>query len=296
MKRFFSVLIALFFATLRVSALDVARVVPVSAVTATGGSQELDVTGYAGFSEVTFQSLNTAGTNPTLACKVQGSSAAVLGTASITAGATDNKLRAGATTTVKLSAKWTQSGAASIKTATLTLLKLGTITTGGTVTLDVYTDNAGVPSSTSIGTSVAVQTDAIAAAYAPVTFTFTAPVDVADATVYHFVLSGSYSVSASNCIEWRSLTVGSGGTQSTFDNTNWSAVTTQTPEVYAMQYAFSDISGATYTGATTGASALGRVKVYAASVPSFIRFYYTIGGTSNPAYYVSGVYVGSKYN
>lgn len=297
MKTFFPPLISLLFSVL-VGGLSAqttsSALAPVQAVTATGGLQPLNVSGYGGFSTASFQSLNTAGTTPTLAAKLQGSAAPVVLNTFTTAGATDNKLRAGASTTVKLAVKFTQAGAKSVSAVTLYLKKLGTITAATTISLDVFADSSG-PTGSSLGTAATVLTDNIpTAAYTPTVFTFAKPVDLTDAVVYWYVLTGNYTASSSNCILWSSLTVGSGGTLATNDATTWTAVTTEKPLFYDNQYTFTDITGATFTAATTGTTALSTLMFDAASLPVWIRVYCTIGGTSNPNYYVSGIYRGRK--
>ncbi len=61
-----------------VSATSATLLTPVS-ITATGGGQDLDIAPYTGKLRVHLTSLNTAGTSPTLACKLQGTSAATVG-------------------------------------------------------------------------------------------------------------------------------------------------------------------------------------------------------------------------
>lgn len=260
-------------------------------ITATGGGNDLDIAGLTGKARFTLTSLNTAGTSPTLACKLQHSIGATQGVAFLTAGATDNKLREGATTTVKLSQKFTQSGARQIKSVSLMLKKIGTLAAGKLLTLDINTNNAGVPSATSLGTSATVSIDDIVGtSYASATFTFAKPVDVADATIYHFVLSGDYTASGTNCVVWRSLTVASGGGQSTFDDTTWTAVATQDFEVYAYQYNFADVTGGGFAAlSTAGTASVQTLELNVNSLRAIARLYSTIGGTSNPAWTTAAV-------
>ena len=219
------------------------------------------------------------GTTPTLAVKLQESDIAVRGAAYVVAGAVDNKLRAGATTTVKLGAKFTQSGARSIKNVYLYLTNPGTITAGKIVTLDIMGDSTGTPDGTSIGTSGSVLCSAVPVAGGWVKFAFEAPIDLADATVYHFVLSGDYTASTSNYIGWASGTVASAGNQSTFDDTVWTAVATESFRFWAEQYSFADITGAAFTGKTSGPS-IHRLGVDLTAAKSVIRPVMTVGGSS----------------
>jgi hypothetical protein len=257
-----------------------------ASITASGVGPDVDVSRLTGEARVSLVTLNTAGTSPTLACKLQGAPALVSAEAGQrTAGATDNKLRAGATTTVKLAAKFTQSGARSVKKIALQLKNPGTITAGKILTLTLNADSTGAPGAV-IGTAATVLCSAVAAAYGWVVFTFANPVDLVDETVYHVVLAGDYDASATNCIYWRSLTVASGGTVETFDNTNWAAVTgTEKFEYSVDQYAFADIAGGGFTTVSVAGTASVQTKsLHARNLPAVMRVHSTIGGTSNPAF------------
>lgn len=256
---------------------------PVS-ITATGGGQDLNVAPYVGKLRVHLTSLNTAGTSPTLACKLQGSVPAAFGASYTTVGTNDIVLRNNTNDNIKLSASFTQSGAAQVKRVGLKLKKNGTITSGKILTLTLETNSAGDPSGTILGTAATVQTDDIATSYDWVVFTFANPVDVADATVYHFVLAGDYTVSSSNNITWRTATVASGGNANVFDSA-YAAVSTNSREFYAYQYAFADVSGAAFTSlSTAGTASVQTLELNADDLPAVIRLYSTIGGTSNPAW------------
>lgn len=269
---------------------------PVSIVAANaGGGQDLDVAAYTGKLRVHLTSLNTAGTNPTLACKLQGSAGWTVGQSYTTTGTNDIVLRNNTNDNIKLAAKFTQSGAGQVKRVGLKLKKNGTITSGKILTLTLETNNAGDPSGTALGTAVTVQTDSIGTAYDWVVFTFTNPVDVADGTVYWLVLAGDYTVSSSNNITWRTATVASGGNANVFDSA-WAAVSTNSAEFYLHQYVFSDITGGAFTSlSTAGTASVQSLEFNADSLPPVIRLYSTLGGTSSPAWttaaLVSGVLV-----
>lgn len=265
---------------------------PVS-VTATGGGSDLDVSRLSGPVRVTLASLNTAGTAPTLATKLQSSEGIARGAEQQTAGATDNKLNSGATTNVNLGLAFTQSGTRSVKRIALRLKNPGTITAGKILTLTIQSDTAAAPSGTVLanGTAATVLCSAVPVAYGWVVFTFAKPVDLVDATAYHFVLSCDYTADATNCIYWRSLTVASGGTVETFDATNWAAVTaTQSFEFYSDVYAFTDLTGGGFTTlSTAGNSTVQTLEFYGPNLPQIMRAHFTIGGTSNPAFATSAV-------
>lgn len=262
---------------------------PVSIVAANaGGGQDASVSRLVGPARFILTSLNTAGTNPTLAAKLQGSEAAARGYNYQTTGTTDNKLRSGASTNTKLSLKFTQSGAAQVKRVALRLKNNGTIAAGKILTLAIQSDNAGSPSNTALGTSANVDINtSLTASYGWITFTFTNPVDLADATVYHFVLSGDYTADTTNCVTWHSATVASGGTRETStDGTTWAAASsTESLLAYADQYSFSDITGGGFTSlSTAGTASVQTVELNGVYLPPYVRVYTTIGGTSSPAW------------
>jgi hypothetical protein len=267
---------------------------PVS-VTATGRGPDVDISRLHGTARAILSSLNTAGTSPELTCKLQTSSAPAVGLSQTTEGTTENKLRSGATTNVKIGSKFTQSGARSIKRIWLRLKAAGTITAGKKLTLTLETDSTGSPSGTALGT-VEVLCSAVPTSFGWVPFEFSTPVDVANNTAYHVVLAGDYDASATNCVIWRSATVASGGTIETNDGTNWAAVTsTQKNEVYAEQYTFADVTGGGFTKHETASSASVQSRdLWAPDLPQYASVYSTIGGTDNPAFTASVVLVAQR--
>lgn len=271
---------------------------PVS-ITATGGGIDLDVSRLAGEAQIVLTTLNTAGTSPTLACKLQSSTGTARGYEYETQGTVvDNELREGASTGIELALKFTQSGAKSVKRVGLFLKKQGTIAAGKKLTLKIETDSTGDPSGTALGTSGTVDIDTeVSTTAGMVMFTFATPVDLADATVYHLVLSGDYSASASNNVCWRSNTVASGGTFNTSaDGTTFAGVTaTQSLLAFIEQYTFADITGGGFTTVSTaGNTSVQTIRKHARSLPAFMRLYSTIGGTSNPAFATSAVVVAAR--
>jgi len=261
---------------------------PSQSLAATGGGIDVDISAQIKRGRFVFNSLNTAGTAPTHARKLQGSQAPARGLEQSTVGVTDNKLNSGATTNVKLGLAFTQSGARQIKRVALRLKNPGTITSGKKLTLTINTNSAGSPSATVLGTADTVLCSTIGTAYSWVVFNFAKPVDLADATLYHLVLACDYTADATNCIYWRSLTVASSGTVETYNATSWAAVTaTEGFEVYVDQYNFADISGATQTGASDTVTVDESIEVDVDQLPPFVRVYDTIGGSSNPAFVAS---------
>lgn len=269
---------------------------PVS-ITATGRGADLDVSGLTGRAQVILTSRNTAGTTPTLACKLQTSTGVTTGFSSVVEGATDNKLLSGATTANALAAQFTQSGARSIKQVFLMLKKNGTIAAGKKLTLKIKTDNAGAPSATVLGTSATVDIDTeVTTSYKYVAFTFATPVDVADGTVYHAELTCDYTQDATNNVTWRSSTVASGGNYEQLDNVTWTDTATKALEIFAREYAFADLTGGTFTTlSTAGNTTVQMIDFDARSLPRFMSLYSTVAGTDTPAFATSAVVVAPKF-
>lgn len=272
---------------------------PVS-VTATGGGSDLDISAFTGRLRFNRTTLNTAGTSPTLADKLQHSDALTRGLEQSTVGATDNNIKTSSSVNTLVGLKFTQSGAKQVKRVAFQLKKIGTLTAGKKLTLAIQTDSAGAPSGTAAtnGTSNTVDIDTeVGTSYAWVVFTFAKPVDLADATVYHFVLSADYTASGSNAVNVRSLTAASGGTLETKDATTWTLTTTQKVEVYVDQYDFSDITGGAFTARdTAGTAAIDSLEFNADDLKAIVRLYSTIGGTSNPAWTSAATAVGNPVN
>jgi len=259
-------------------------IAPIASITATGGGPDVSIANqtYRGIFDTSI--LNTAGTNPTLTRKLQHSEALARGAASTTAGTNDIELREGATTNVALGALFTQSGARQIKSVLLRLRRNASVDTAATLALQIRTSSSSLPTTTVLGTSANVVISALSAAdYRWVEFTFANPVDLADATVYHFVLTGSYTASADNNVTWRAATVASGGNRTSFDNTNWAATATQSFEFIASEYNFADVTGGGFTQATATSVNQG-LTFWVDNLRPVVRVFDTIGGTNNPAF------------
>ena len=140
------------------------------------------------------------------------------GYAQATIGMNDIPLRnGGSIDNGKLAAAFVQSGRASIKSATLQLRKIGTLAAGKKLTLTLKADTSGVPGAI-LGTAGAVDIDSIVGTgYGSVEFVFATAVDLADGTRYHLELTGDYTASASNQVQWRALAVASAGNALIYD-------------------------------------------------------------------------------
>lgn len=257
-----------------------------------GGQADVDITALKGRGMVIMSAMTSAGSSPTLDLKLQQSPALAAGGEYATVGANDIVLRNGSNDNIKLAAKWTQSGARQIKTASLMLKNNGTITAGKLLTLTINTNSTADPSSTVLGTADTVLCSAVGTSYAYVTFTFAKPVDVADATVYWLVLAGDYTESSSNNITWRTATVGSGGNANVFDSA-WSAVTTNSREFYLREYNFTDVTGGGFTQVTTATSTQTR-QLNLDNLSPIVRAHATVTGSSTPTYYGGIVLVTSR--
>lgn len=74
-----------------------------------------------------------------------------------------------------------------------------------TITLEIHTDSAGIPSGTPVtnGTSSAVDiSDTLTSSYAWVEFTFTTNPSLTADTQYHLVLTGAFTVNSTNYVHW----------------------------------------------------------------------------------------------
>lgn len=265
-----------------------------TSITATGGTTDANVGLLTRILTFVLFVLVSAGTNPTFAAKLQTSGPASRGFGYTTVGATNNKLKAGAATTVQLGAQFTQSGAKSISSISVMLNKIGTIAAGKLVTVGVYTDVAGDPT-TLLGSATIDIDTAISTTYGWVTVSFPTPIDLADATAYHIVLSADYTASATNCVQWRSATVASGGNFEAFDATNWADTTTQSLEVYTDVLTYADVTDGDFTLVSgAGASSRQEINLPASSVGAHVRLHGTVGGTDNPAFTVALDVVGES--
>jgi hypothetical protein len=216
---------------------------------------------------------------PTLDVQVQQSVELARGTTVMAVGTTWTQVNKGTDDNVALAAKWTQSGARSLKTATLFLKKVGTLAAGKKLTLDIFSDDAGSPDA-SLATSATVDIDSLVTTTGGyVTFTFPTLVELANATVYHAVLTADYTNSSSNYVAWRSKTVGSGGNLEVKDS-DWAAVTTtEALEWFNEVYAFTNLTGSVMAQ-VDAANVTHRLEVEAETSKRVVRPVLTVGGGS----------------
>jgi hypothetical protein len=262
--------------------------VKITAATA-GGHDPVDIKDYKGNCDFQIFGKNDAGTNPTLDIKLQHSDIALSGLSYVVADDTataDTELREGATTNVKIAATITTTTAIQVESIALVLKKNGTVSTTD-LTLTIEGDSSGDPDETAIGTAT-VSTDDIGTSYTEYIFTFSSPIELAAATIYHLVLASDYTASGTNNIAWQfesGLTTG--GNQITFDNTNYTADADDSQVFNLYEYSFSDVTGGSFDQVTTTGAVQG-VALDIGSFKRYLRAFSAIGGTSSPAFY-SGV-------
>ena len=252
-------------------------------VNATGGTADVDVKDLKGQMAFILNAKSSNGTNPTDTVKLQHSNLAD-GASQVVVGATENELRDGTDSNIKFAAAFTQSGARQIKKVLIPLKKNGAVASGN-LTLTIEADSSGDPSGTPLGTATFSTDNLPTTGYEYVTFEFATPIEVADATTYHVVLAGAYSVSATVNVTWRSKTVASGGNLSYFDS-GWAQTATEDLEFIVREYNFADVTGGAYTQATSTAS-MQVINLNIDDLGRYMRAYNTIGGTSSPAFYMS---------
>ena len=146
-----------------------------------------------------------------------------------TAGDTDQTLNA--TTQQRLGQGFQVTTARAMDRCSLYLKRTGA--PGGTLTVTVYVNNAGVPGAAidSYSTSRTVTASGIGTSYEWVNFSFELPPLLTPSTTYHLVLQGGggYTYSAGNQIDWSTNTGGyASGVANKYDGTSWSAVSPAT--------------------------------------------------------------------
>lgn len=222
---------------------DVKQVLPLAVRGATYGGPDFDMSHYLGPAKAILAA-EAQGSGVTLNVKFQASDPAALGGSYNETGDTDKALNKETSGKTKIAVQFTQSGARSVKRVALKLKKTGTIASDKLLTLTIETDSSGAPSGTALGTAT-ILANSVGATYDWYDFIFSAPVDVANSTVYHLVLTSNYTASDSNYISWQGLTVASGGNAE--DYSTWADISTLSLLYRVFQYSFADIAGAAFT-------------------------------------------------
>lgn len=266
----------------------------VKAWTASGPGLHTSAVGFSSGVHVLVAEAASAGTTPTLDVKLQKSAAAArnFDDSDVTLGEAWVELRKGTNDNIELGIQFTATGDVSVSSVKLYLKRAGTIAAGKVIACRIEGDSTNAPDGTSLGSSANVDATAIGTTGEWVEFTWPIAPDLSDGGTYWIVLSGDYTVSASNHILLGVDTVGSGGNVAVYDSA-WAAITsTQTGNAQVFAYTFTDISGGTHTQVTTTAlteeeaidfASIGGVEV--------IRPYVTVGGTGGPSFQAAGVFI-----
>ena len=252
---------------------DVKQVLPLAVRDATYKGPEFDMSHYLGHAKAILDA-EAQGSGITLNVKFQASDPAALGSNYNETGDTDKPLNKVASGKTKVAVQFTQSGDRSVKRVALKLKKAGTIASDKLLTLTIETDSSGAPSGTALGTAT-ILANSVGAAYDWYDFVFTAPVDVANSTVYHLVLTSNYTASDSNYINWHGVTVGSGGNAEDF--TAWADIATLSLLYRIFQYNFADIPGAAFTE-VGNAAAFEAIHFPVADAKRIVRAVATVAG------------------
>jgi len=252
---------------------DVKQVLPLAVRGATYGGPDFDMSHYLGPAKAILAA-EAQGSGVTLNVKFQASDPAALGGSYNETGDTDKALNKETSGKTKIAVQFAQSGARSIKRVALRLKKTGTIASDKLLTLTIETDSSGAPSGTALGTAT-ILANSVGATYDWYDFVFTAPVDVANSTVYHLVLTSNYTASDTNYISWQGLTVSSGGNAE--DYTPWADIATLSLLYRVFQYNFADVSGAAFTE-VGNAAAFEAIHFPVADAKRIVRAVATVAG------------------
>jgi len=257
---------------------DVKQVLPLAVRGATYTGPDFDMSHYLGHAKAILAA-EAQGSGITLNVKFQASDPAALGgnynETGDAAAQTDKALNKVTSGKTKIAVQFTQSGARSIKRVALRLKKTDTIASDKLLTLTIETDSSGAPSGTALGTAT-ILANSVGAKYDWYDFVFTAPVDVANSTVYHLVLTSNYTASDTNYISWQGLTVASGGNAEDF-TPSWTDITTLNLLYRIFQYNFADIPGAAFTE-VGNAAAFEAIHFPVADAKRIVRAVATVAG------------------
>lgn len=186
-------------------------------------------------------------------------------------------------TNIRVAFTVTQDSSRTISSVTLKMRKVGAPTATNGVILTIQTDNSGDPSGTAVHADAidTVLISAISSTWTWVTFTFDRPVDLTASTVYHYVLSGNYTISTTAYAQVYLETVGSGGDiTSQGPAAAWTASTTSDIVGKILRYNFSNIAATYMDTATHLVSAFDTKDIDLRGKKRYIRAKTTIVGTS----------------
>lgn len=137
---------------------------------------------------------------------------------------------------------FTPSMSAKIPYVDLRLLRVNSPT--GDITLTLQGDSAGVPDNTPIATATGVTiASALSTSYTWVRFTFPTPPSVVAGTLYHLVITATFTINGTDWVRWHAQQPGlyGRGAFSIYNGATWSA---QTDDGGIQQYA--DVNGGAF--------------------------------------------------
>lgn len=255
-------------------------ILPSLLAAASNGGRSISEFGlYQGASKFILGAKSDAGTNPTLAVKLQNAPTQLRTPTLLADGDTAIEHRTATDTAIKLAASFTLDETTTLAAVFLRLTKNGAPT--GTLTLAIQADDTGEPDGTDIVTAT-LDAATVSTDVSNAEFRFTTPEDLA-AGDYWIVLTSTVALSASVNIEWKAGTVANGGNSSTFDAA-WAADDTKNLEFFSESYVFADITDGDFAQVTTTGS-LEMIEINASPL-AFVRPHITVGGTDTPAFYL----------
>lgn len=238
---------------------------------------------YCRVGKIIMTSKSSAGSSPTLAAKMQKSDPLTLTHSKVYASGDteiDQKSNNDTATNVRVAAKFTvATGGKTVSKIYLPLKKVGAPT--GDITVVIKGDTTGDPNATVYATFPVVAAASLTTSYVETGFTLATPVDLAAGT-YWIELTSAVTPSTSVYIAWKALDVDSLGNANLYD-TGYTPTATVDLLFRLYAYQFTDVTSGGFTGLTTVGS-VQSVDVDWQTL-SVIRPYFTVGGTSTPAFY-----------
>jgi hypothetical protein len=257
-------------------------------VVGTYGSKVVDRKEFGSAVALLQSAKSSAGTSCSLHVVIQESDATTRGNFNNYA-ATDTasrQLRVDSTQ-MRIAEQILQLGARQLSSITIKLKKVGTITSGKKVWLQIETDNTGAPSMTLVHADAvdSIIVDSIGTSdYAWKTFSFLRPVDLADSGVYHIVLRCNYAVSSSNYIKVYGERTVTGGGIETLDSTgaakNWYDSAAVDLVGWNLQYNFANFASDSFTVVTESADVFSTLDINLRPRKQYLRAKASIVGTS----------------
>lgn len=266
--------------------LSTSQILPIAArttVVGTYGSSVIDRANYLEALGLLYSAASSAGTSTSLAVVLQESDPLALGTKNNRTGTAVAKILRANNKTVEYSFGFTQSGARQIAKVWVYAKRVGTIASSKIVTCRIETNNAGAPSGTLVhaDASTTISATTMGTTFAFREFAFTRPIDVANSTVYHVVLTGSYDASGTNYIAIGAEYVASGGDYAVKDSAGWTAVNADTSVLaFTEQYNFAAISGAAFDTVTEAATSFQTKALNLRGNKRYLRAKATVAGSS----------------